>query len=144
MPDTYLFPLQDHVGEAPHVETERTSDLTPQRQVMAQHLTSSSDRTPLDTLRALLLNGSAPFADAYEQYSADEAAHIAKYGHDAISGEGEPRAEHDAISERFWEASEAAAPPSTIRDALAVEPRRVCRRPDWLSHAAMATSSVWA
>ncbi|PGH57267.1 hypothetical protein CRT60_12475 [Azospirillum palustre] len=24
------------------------------------------------------------------------------------------------------------------------EPRRVCRRPDWLSHAAMATSSVWA
>ncbi|CAO3383450.1 Resolvase/Integrase TinR protein [Azospirillum argentinense] len=33
---------------------------------------------------------------------------------------------------------------TTTASGKLCEPRRVCRRPDWLSHAAMATSSVWA
>ncbi|TWA90675.1 hypothetical protein FBY14_104179 [Azospirillum brasilense] len=120
MPDTFLFPLQDHVGEALHDDAGRTSDLTPQRQVMAQKNPSSPDRTPLDTLRALLLDSTAPFADAYERYSAEEAAHIAKHGLEAIAGDGEPGVEWGAICNRFRNAVAAAQPPATLRDALAV------------------------
>lgn len=120
MPDTFLFPLQDHVGEALHDDAGRTSDLTPQRQVMAQKNPSSPDRPPLDTLRVLMLDSTAPFADAYERYSAEEAAHIAKHGLEAIAGDGKPGVEWGAICNRFRDAAAAAQPPATLRDALAV------------------------
>ncbi|TWA76876.1 hypothetical protein FBZ83_11717 [Azospirillum brasilense] len=119
MPDTFLFPLQDHVGEAPHDDAGRSSDHTPQRQVMAQH-TPSCPRTSMETLRALLLDSTAPFADAYERYSSDEAAHIAKYGYESILGDGEPEADFSVICKRFRDAAAAAQPPATLRDALAV------------------------
>lgn len=119
MPDTFLFPLKDNVGEAPHAEVGRTSNLTPQRQVMAQH-TPSGPRTSMDTLRALLLDSTAPFADAYERYSAEEEAHISRFGDEAMLGDGEPEADFSVISKRFRDAAATALPPTTLRDALAV------------------------
>ncbi|CAO3453804.1 hypothetical protein [Azospirillum argentinense] len=58
MPDTFLFPLQDHVGEALHDEAGRTSDLTPQRQVMAPNI-SSSDQKPFGSLHTVLMGSTS-------------------------------------------------------------------------------------